>query len=178
MNDSEIQKLKEELMKPDWTENLHHELENLQPVDAIKFVESMNNSEIYQKVNVRKFQQDYIADYLEYLWEISETAFWRHVIITLDLREGFLWSDNMFHFEKMCNVKIPKDVLTAVLDFAIECDEKSKYDIEIIGCVIKAQVNNFERLAEIRKHISLLEGDKQDIANKRINEMIKRKCNY
>ena len=84
----------------------------------------------------------------------------------------------MSKFQKMCNVKIPEDVLTAVLDFAIECDEKSQNDIEIIGCVIKAQVNNFDRLAEIRKHISLLEADKQDIANKRINEMIERKCNY
>jgi len=44
MNDKEIQKLKKELMKPNWTENLHHKLETLQPGDAIKIVESMANS--------------------------------------------------------------------------------------------------------------------------------------
>jgi len=178
MNDNEIKKLKAKLMKPDWTENLHHDLEKLQSEDAKKIVESMNNTEIYQKVNIRRFQEDYIADYLEYLWEISENSFWKHVKVTLDIDKGILWSDNIFHFEKLCNEKIPNDVLVAVLDFAVGCDDKFKPDIEAIGCVIKAQVEEFDRLSEITNYISLLTKEDQDDANTRINEMINCKCNY
>ncbi len=82
MNEKEINKIMRTLMGPDWTENLHEELKVLQPEDSKKIVESMTDSEIFQKVNARRFQEDYIADYLEYLWEISETAFWKHVNIS------------------------------------------------------------------------------------------------
>lgn len=77
-------------MKPGWTEDLHHSLEELQPEDAKKIIESMTDDEIYQKVNNRKFQEDYIADYLEYLWDISESSFWKHVKTTLDVNQN-LW---------------------------------------------------------------------------------------
>lgn len=178
MNNKKLDEHKKELMKPDWTENLHHALEELQTNDARKIVDSMNETEIYAKVNNRQFQQDYIADYLEYLWEISEQAYWKHVIITLDLEVGLLWSDNMSHFEKLCNEKIPIGVLKAVLDFAIGCqiEENYKQDYEAIGCVVRAQVKKFNRMAEIKKYISSL--DKEKAANKRINEMIKSKCHY
>ena len=167
-------------MKPDWTENLHHALEELQAIDAKQIVESMNETEIYSKVNNRRFQQDYIADYLEYLWDISEEAYWKHVVITLDLEVGILWSDNMSHFEKLCNEKIPSEVLKAVLDFAIGCtvEENYKQDYEAIGCVIRAQVKKFNRIAEINKYTSSLGKEKEKEANRRINEMIKTKCHY
>ena len=31
----------------------------------------MTDSEVFSKVNNRRFQEDYIADYIEYLWTIS-----------------------------------------------------------------------------------------------------------
>lgn len=180
MNKKELEKHKKELMKPGWTEDLHHALEELQTQDAKEIVESMTDSEIYRKVNNRQFQEDYISDYLEYLWEISESAYWKHVIISLDLKVGILWGDHMSHFEKLCNHKIPDNVLKAVLDFALEIDVKENYkqDFEAIGCVVKAQVAKFNRLDEIKKHILSLAKDKQNNADKRINEMINCKCNY
>ena len=180
MNDKELAEQKKGLMKPDWTENLHHALEELQPEDAKKIVESMTDSEIYRKVNNRRFQEDYISEYIDYLWEISEPTYWKHIIISLDITEGILWGDDMTHFDKMCNCKIPDDVLKAVLDFAIAVEVKDNYkqDFEAIGCVVKAQVEKFKRLDEITIYISSLDKDKQVLADKRINEMIKCNCNY
>lgn len=178
MNDMEFYNKKKELMKPGWTEDLHHSLEELQPEDAKKIVESMTDDEIYQKVNNRKFQEDYIADYLKYLFDISESSFWKHVKTTLDVNQNLLWSDNMFHFKMLCGETIPNDVLVAVIKFAVECDEKEKLDMETIGCVIKAQVNNFGKLAEIEKYISSLDENKQKAANERIHEMLNCNCNY
>lgn len=180
MKKSGLEKLKRELMKPGWTEDLHHSLEELSPEDAKIIVESMSDTEIYRKVNNRQFQEDYIADYLEYLWGISETAYWKHVKSTLNLKHGILWGDHMSHFEKMCKYEIPDDVLKAVFDFAIAVEIKDNYkqDFEAIGCVIKAQADDFGRLNEIKKYISLLEKEKQDTANERIDLMLKCKCNY
>lgn len=178
MNDKELNEKKKELMKPDWTENLHDALKELQPEDAKKIVESMTEDEIYRKVNNRRFQEDYIADYLEYLWDISEDSFWKHVKITLDVNQNLLWSDNMFHFKMLCSKNIPNDVLTAVIKYAVDCSENEKQDLDTIGCVIKAQAKDFGRLGEIKKHISFLDKDKQVLAEIRINEMIKCECIY
>ena len=176
MNDKELEKKKKELMKPDWTENLHHALEELQTEDAKKIVESMTDREIYQKVNIRRHQEDYIADYLEYLWEISETAYWRHLKSTLDVTVGILWGADMPHFRKLCTCEIPDDVWQAVLEFAIDCDDKQ--DIEAIGCVMKAQAEKFGRLKDIKNYISRFDEEIKDSANKKIQEMLMKKCNY
>ena len=180
MKKNEFEKLKKELMKPGWTEDLHHSLKELPTEDAKIIVESMSDKEIYRKVNNRQFQEDYIADYLEYLWEISETAYWKHVKSTLNLEHGILWGGDMLYFEKMCKYAIPDDVLKAVLNFAIAVEVKDNYkqDFDAIGCVIKAQADNFGRLNEIKKYILLLDKDKQDKANERIEVMLKCRCNY
>lgn len=178
MNEKELKEKKMELMKPDWTENLHDSLKELQQEDAKKIVESMTDHEIYMKVNNRTFQEDYIADYLEYLWDISEDSFWKHVKTTLDVNQNLLWSDNMFHFKMLCFENIPNDVLNAVIKYAVECSENEKQDLDAIGCVIKAQVTDYGKLGEIKKYISLLDKDKQVLANARIAEMIKCECSY
>jgi hypothetical protein len=178
MVSKELKEMKEELMKPDWTENLQHALEELEPEDARKIVESMSRAEIYSKVNNRQFQEDYIADYLEYLWEISEPAYWKHIIISLNVKVGTLWSDNMAHFEKMCTKKIPDDVFKAVLSFAINYNGTFKEDLDAIGCVLKAQIDKFGRIKEIKQYILSLKEEKQDLANSKIHELAKRDCNY
>lgn len=180
MNKKEIIEFKENLMNEVWVEDRHHKLEELSPEDARSVVESMDETEVYRNVNIRQFQEDYIADYLEYLWDISESAYWKHVMTSLDLEVGILWGDHMAHFEKMCSNKIPDYVLTAVLDFAVAVEVKENYkqDFEAIGCVVKAQVKEFGRLEEIKKYISSLESDKRVLADTRLNEMIKSKCNY
>lgn len=178
MKNEDLKKIKKELMKPDFTENLHHALEDLEQEDAKKIVESMTRSEIYSKVNNRRFQEDYIADYLEFLWEISESAYWKHIIITLDASVGTLWSDNMSHFEKMCSLKVPDDVFNAVLNFAFKYNKKFREDLDAIGCVLKAQIDKFGRMNEIKKYIQSLTVEEQDLANDKIQDLVKRECNY
>ncbi|MCF7805108.1 MAG: hypothetical protein K9N46_04490 [Candidatus Marinimicrobia bacterium] len=178
MNKKDLIEKKNELMNPYWTENLHHALKELQLEDAKKIVESMTDDEIYSKVNNRRFQEDYIADYIEFLWDISESSFWKHVKTTLDVDQHLLWSDNMFHFKMLCSERIPNDVLIAVIKYAVECPGNQKQNLETIGCVIKAQAKDFGRLDEIKKNILLLEKDKQVLAETRIKEMIECECNY
>lgn len=178
MTKDELYKKKEELMKSVWTEDLHDELGKMKPNDAKLIIESMSNSEIYSKVNIRRHQEDYIADYIEYLWEISKPTYWKHIIISLDPQVGTLWSDNMNHFDRMCSQKIPKEVLFAVLNFAIEIEENFKQDLETIGCVIKAQIDKFGRIDEIKEYILSLEEKKQEVASRRVFELAKQECVY
>jgi hypothetical protein len=178
MNNNEIEKFKNELMKEHLVEDRHHALSKLKSEDAKRVVESMNEREIYRNVNVRQFEEDYIADYLRYLWDISEAAFWNHVKISLDINKGILWADHMFHFDKMCNVKIPEYVLITVLDFVVQIDKDSKQDYEAIGCVIKAQIEKFGRQTEIDDYISLLGNNRKNSTTKKIQEMISCECRY
>lgn len=178
MTNEEIKKKKDELMLEHWTEDLHHSLQDFHPDVAKKIIDSMSNSEIYVKVNHRQFQADYIADYLEYLWEISESAFWKHVVISLDTEVGLLWSDNMYHFEKMCKTRIPKNVLEAVIVFFIDCEKYILQDIEAIGCVLKAQVEKFNRLEEIHSYIKSLKLKDEKSVIEQVEELIKNDANY
>lgn len=178
MTNDEIIKKKNELMSEHWTEDLHNSLKDFNPEIAKKIIDSMSDDEIYVKVNHRQFQEDYIADYLEYLWDISEDNYWNHIIISLDPNIGLLWSDNMSHFEKMCNNRIPTNVLTAVIDFLIDCDEKIKQDIEAIGCVLKAQTERFNRFDEIKSYIKSLKLKDESNFIFQVEELIKNDANY
>jgi len=178
MKEKEIEILKIDLMKPAYTEELHRTLKELNPNDSRKIVESMTDNEIFTKVNNRLFQDSYIADYIDYLWYISKPAFWKHVIISLNVNKGILWGEDMQYFRKICNNKIPNDVLNAVLNFAVNCKSSPIQDLDAIGCVIKGQADIFGRIAEINKYISMLSEDVRDLAKNRIYEMIKCECKY
>lgn len=178
MNNKKLSEKKQELMEPDFTENLHHELQELSPQEAKWIVENMTEPEIFSKVNNRTYQEDYIADYIEFLWTISPIAYWKHIIVSLSPHIGALWSDNMSHFRKMCTIKIPVDVLHAVLSFAIFHDDKNRQDSEAIGCVIKAQIDKFGRIDEIKAYISSLPKNQRVLAKEKIFEYVKRECGY
>lgn len=179
MDEKEIDKKKKELMEPGWTEDLHHALEEL-PVDAAKkIVESMTDLEIHRKVNNRSMQEDYIADYLEYLWTISKSAYWKQLSFTLNTNIGVLWGGDMPHFWKLCNHNIPSEVFEAVLNFAAADEAKiAKQDFDAIGCVVRAQVKQFGKLEEVKNFISTLHKDTRDDVQKRIFEMINCECGY
>lgn len=178
MKEKELELKKKELMKPAYTEDLHHELIDMNPNDARKIVESMTNKEIYSKVNNRRFQEDYISDYIDYLWNISKSAYWKHITISLDPEVGVLWGDDMKYFEKMCNIRIPIEVLNTILNFAMQYKKSDKQDLEAIGCVIKAQLDKFGRIDEIKSYISNLPIDEQELAKEKIFEYTKKDCNY
>lgn len=168
--DEKISDSKDGFMKEYWTENFHLALDEIGSEKAKAIVEAMDDADICFRVNARKFQQDYIADYIEYLWGISKIAYWKHVKTTLDVEEGFLWSDNMSHSEKLCNNPIPDDVFEAVLNFAVNCTEE--IDMEIMGDIVKSQAESFDRMKDIKKYLSLLEKNKKEEATNRINKML------
>lgn len=70
-------------MEPDWTENLHHELQKLPSQEAKWIVENMTSLEAVSKVNNRRYQEDYIANYIESFWSIIPSACWKHIIVFL-----------------------------------------------------------------------------------------------
>jgi hypothetical protein len=177
-----IEEKKNELMQERWTEDMHTSLKNLDPKVAKKVVESMSDSEIYVRVNHRNLQEDYIADYLEFLWEISEEAFWKHVNISLDPALGVLWGDHMPHFEKMCNHKLPEEILEKVLYFLInyESDHPASYemDMDAVGCVIRAQVKKFNQTNKIEDYIKTLNILNEEEIFKKIVHFINQRCHY
>lgn len=178
MTEKEKNEIRKNLLKEHWVEDRHHILEELPIEDSKEIVEAFEDYEIDLNVNVRQSQEDYIADYLKFLWEISEESFWNHVKTSINTEVGLLWSDNMFYFDQLCEIKIPSDVLQVVLEFAINGENNSGQDNELIGCIIKAQVNNHSRMSEIEGFISFLNEDERESATKIISELIKCKCSY
>jgi len=172
MTEDKYRKIKEELRKAYWTEDYHLELAKLSNEEAKEIVEEMDDDDIEFRVNVRKYQEAYISDYLEYLWEISKTAYWKHIKTTLNPKVGFLWSDNMSYVDIMCSNPMPDDVFETILDFAAACSEENQLDLGIIGNIIKIQSESFNRLADVNKYISLVKDDKQVAVSKRLKEML------
>jgi hypothetical protein len=180
MNSEELEQQKSMLMKPGWTEDLHRALKKLDASDAKAIVDSMTQEEIWTKVNQRGRQNDYIADYIEYVGELSESAYWKHIIATLDVSTGVLWSDNMSHFKRMCETRIPGMILHAVLKFALAqgLKERNLQDYETIGCVVRAQVKRFNRMNEIQHYIATLDSETQTQVKSIIADMISTDCKY
>ncbi|MFW0739248.1 hypothetical protein [Flavobacterium sp. T12S277] len=178
MTDDEIIKKKDELMSEHWTETLHHSLRDLHPDVARRIVDTMDDSEIYVKVNHRRTQEDYIADYLNYLWDISEEAFWKHIIISLDPEVGILWGSYMPHFEKICRNRIPEEVLEAVILFLINDVNKYKQDTDAIGCVLRAQAKRFNRADEIKNYVRSLNLQEETQILNQIEQLIETEPGY
>ena len=167
-----------DLMAMNSVEDFHQNLKRLTKKEAQNLVDSMNEDEVYSKVNFRRHQNDYIGDYLEYLWELSKEAYWKHIITTLDTHIGLLWCDHMLHFEKMCTNPIPDEVFNAVLNFATNYNDEKRDDLEIIGCVVSSQARHFNRTQDIKNYILSINIDKKAIAEERINQMLIRTCKY
>ncbi len=126
----------------DWTEQYHLSLEEMNESEAIKDVESMNEDEILYKVNMRKYQQSYISDYLEYLWEISPKAFWAHINVMFSDETELLISDNMTFASILCNEMAPKESLKAIVKYAINANELDSLDslsLDILSEIIQEQ---------------------------------------
>lgn len=121
-----------------WTENYHLSLEEMNKEDAIQDVESMSHDEIEWKVNMRRYQQDYIADYLEYLWEISPKSFWAHILVMFSSETELLLSDNMKFVSILCNEVAPKEVISAIVKYTI--DENSQVPMDSLHKDILSEI--------------------------------------
>ncbi|WP_452222156.1 hypothetical protein [Lacinutrix salivirga] len=174
-------KLKKKLLKERGTENFHLALEELQPDVARKVVESLTPDEIYVKVNHRTFEEDYICDYIDYLWDISSKAFWRHVYHVLDEEEGILFGGDMIYFGRMCDNLVPKKILFKLI-YLYSNRNNDNFNIDemgvaAIGCVLRAQTKKFDRWKTIKKHLRSNYSNHK-ILKKEIKKLTKTKCTY
>ncbi len=99
-----------------WTEERHHFLETLSPEVARQLLMMLDQDDLEIIVNYRKFQQDYIGDYLSYLWNLDEAAFWQHLGKTFESEDGLLIYDSNEHIEIMSGYDMPLAVWHQLLD--------------------------------------------------------------
>ena len=64
----------DKIMDFDWTEDRHKYLTKLPEALAAKVLESLLPEQMQIIVNYRERQEDYIGDYLEYVWDSNERA--------------------------------------------------------------------------------------------------------
>jgi len=76
-----------------WTEDAHQYLENLEESTAIDVLNALPPEQIDQLVNYRHRQEDYIGDYLEFVWKLNPDAFWSHIEHTFTSADGMLMYD-------------------------------------------------------------------------------------
>jgi len=96
------------LMEMQWTEQRHNYISELDEDISRRVTEALLPEQILILVNYRTFQEDYIGDYLEYLWDVSELAFWRHIEQTFLSTDGMLMYDgfNMHNILKSYDMPI------------------------------------------------------------------------
>lgn len=175
---TDLKKIKVEIDAERSIEEIHRTLRGLDASESRQIVESFTNGKTYANVSMRNFQEDYIADYLEYLWDISEVSFWKHVKSIPSFTKGLLWSSNMFYLQKMIDNPLPDHVWKMVLKFAIHRNESYQMDLEAIGCVIQAQATKFGRKQEIFDRIEVMPPGLKERSALRINKMLSDNCNY
>lgn len=175
-------KTKEELLNEHLIEDMHKSLADM-PVEVAKqIINSMTEEEIHIRVNKRLTQEDYIADYIIYLWDIDKDAFWKHVSATFDLKEGLLWGGDMPHVQKICENEIPNFLLKNILDFWInyKSDYESEYkqNIEGLACILKAQCLRFNKKDEILHYIEKNHPTHLDSSKVQLEQFINQECPY
>lgn len=162
----------------DWTEGYHLSLEEMNECDAIQDVESMSNDEINYKVNMRKYQEDYIADYLEYLWEISPKAFWKHILVMFSDETDVLISDNMKFASILCNELAPKEVIDVIVKYTINADVQGITDTigkDVLSEIIQEQ----NKLCEHGIDLCRIYGkDVSEDLNEKFSEVLNRSIIY
>jgi hypothetical protein len=110
-----ITKMHQKYMSFYWTEERHDFLKTLSPKVAKELLNTLEPEEIEVIVNWRKFQSDYIGDYLSYLWQLDEKSFWKHIEITFKSEEGMLIYDSDDHIQIMCSNDMPLSVWNQLL---------------------------------------------------------------
>jgi hypothetical protein len=89
-----------------WTENAHQYLEGLEEGTATAVLNALRPEQMYNLVNYRFRQEDYIGDYLEFVWHSSPNAFWRHIEQSFMSDEGMVMYDD----DKVHRVLISEDM--------------------------------------------------------------------
>ncbi|MCX6858400.1 MAG: hypothetical protein NTV80_26275 [Verrucomicrobia bacterium] len=143
--DDETRELKKSFNSLLWTEERHHFLRDLSLAKARKLLSALTPNEIARTVNVRRFQEDYIGDYLADLWAIDIESFWKHLIKVFDSEDGILIYDGYDYVDVLCTRDIPTSVWLAILESLLTGNKSyiegdhSDYACELLGRIIDFQ---------------------------------------
>lgn len=100
-----------------WTEDAHQYLEELPEDTAIRVLEALRPEQMFSLVNYRRRQEDYIGDYLTYVWKASPDAFWRHIEQMLMSEDGLLMCDRTDIDDVLTSEDMPIAVWMTFLQF-------------------------------------------------------------
>ncbi|WP_369929388.1 hypothetical protein [Xanthomonas sp. NCPPB 2632] len=146
----------EEFMALPWTEDRHEYLTSL-PLDVAKaLLALLTEDDLAIIVNERRFQEDYIGDYLAYLSGIDEAIYWEHLGKTFESSDGLLSYDNDDHIRSMETKDMPLKVwnqLLTSLFSAHACELRSRnygYPLECLPNVVRFQTEATRDLGEKR----------------------------
>ena len=133
-----------------WQEERHGYLASLPKNIAKELLESLEEDEIDASVNWRTYQQDYISEFLNDIWSISEKAFWEHIRILFKSEEGLVVGETEAYIEKLCSQTMPVEVWRGFLwlilqwDRTLETKELGKYCLEVYGRIVRFQIKHAE----------------------------------
>jgi len=96
---------------------------------AGKVLKSITSGQRQVLVNHRRFQESYITEYLGDLWEINNSAFWKHVETMFKSPEGLLVGECNGHIEIMCRENMPKYVWMRLLKCLLAIEIKGRTGI-------------------------------------------------
>ena len=175
-------KIKKQLLSEHFIEDMQRSLEEMPEDVAKQIIDSMSEKEIYIRVSKRRMQEDYVADYIDFLWDISRDAFWKHVSATFDIKEGLLWGGDMLYIEKIFKNEIQSVLLEKIIEFWVnytsENSEAYEMDIDGLGCILKAQCVRFDQKENILKHLGEKYPDLLHSYSEQLDHFIKSDCHY
>lgn len=155
--DDETREALAQFRSEDWTEDRHKYLMSLRPDLARKLLKSLTPDDLSDTVNRRRFQEDYIGDYLEDVFDIDREVFWEHIGKTFESGEGLLIYDSHNLVSFMSSEPMPVAVWQRLLKCMVTVYLKdlgsatATYEAEIFTEVILYQTMRAERGAEKRE---------------------------
>ena len=136
-----------------WTEDKHDYLESLPDELAAQIVGKISEDTMRSIMTFRHRQQDYIGDYLEYLWNLdgSEPAYWDHITAMFESEEGLLIADTTEHMHVMESYEMPIETWNAMLDSIVRIhgveltSQIMKFELESLGPIFLSQTSRPEK---------------------------------
>lgn len=152
----DIQELYVQFMECQWTEARQQFLEDLTPEVAKALLAALQPEDLEEIVNHRRFQEDYIGDYLAYLSTLDEAIYWEHLGKTFESSEGLLIYDDDAHICKMELSDMPVKAWLQLLESLFEAyaDEirarKYGFPLERFPTIISYQTGSAHNIEKKR----------------------------
>lgn len=159
---SELGAMFETFMSLYWTEEKHHYLESLPPDVARALLAALTANELEIIVNYRKFQEDYIGDYLAYLSTLDEAIYWAHLGKTFAHADGLLIYDDDAHIVSMETRDMPLETWQQLLDSLFEAyasqmrSQSYGYPLERFPAIVRFQTEQAKDADKKRSALNAL----------------------